>query len=120
MEIKWQGTYIDPENLIEISHGDKGRLLKYLNRFQELIPERIAVLEQSLKVNDRKMIRQIVHKMGPQLQFFGVKDTAPFVRRLEFEYESIPYDQLKVLIESFLKKMDAVQQEVAMIIKSNF
>jgi HPt (histidine-containing phosphotransfer) domain-containing protein len=120
MDIKWKAKYIDPQNLIEVSHGDKRRLLKYLNRFQELTPKRIEKLQQSLEAKDRKMIRQTVHQMSPQLQFFGVRDTEFFVRRLEFEYETIPFEQLKLLVKDFLDKLEGVQEEVALIIKSNF
>lgn len=120
MEIKWPAKYIDPQNLIEVSHGDKERLLKYLNRFQELIPQRISKLQQGLKTNDRKMIRQTVHQMSPQLQFFGVRDTAPFIRRLEFEYETMPFEELKLLVKDFLDKLEGIQEEVALIIKLNF
>ena len=120
MEINWQAKYIDPQNLIEVSHGDKGRLLKYLNRFQELIPKRIEKLQQSLEAKDRKMIRQTVHQMSPQLQFFGIRNTETFVRRLEFEYETMSFEQLNLLVNDFLDKLEGVQEEVAMIIKSNY
>lgn len=120
MDIKWQAKYIDPQNLIEVSHGDERRLLKYLNRFQELIPKRIEKLQEGLEAKDRKMIRQIVHQMSPQLQFFGVLGTESIVRRLEFEYETIPFKQLELLVGNFLDKLEGVQAEVALIIKSNF
>jgi len=44
MDINWNPTYIDLQNLISISRGDKNRMLKYLNQFQELIPQRIENL----------------------------------------------------------------------------
>lgn len=120
MNIKWNAKHIDPQYLIEVSHGDERRLLKYLNRFQELIPKRIEKLQQGLETEDRKMIRQTVHQMSPQLQFFGVLDTESIVRRLEFEHETIPFEQLKLLVKEFLDKLESVQREVAVIIKSNF
>ena len=67
MDIDWNTTYINPQNLISISRGDKTRMLKYLNQFQELIPQRIESLKNSLEAEDRKMIRQILHQMSPQL-----------------------------------------------------
>jgi HPt (histidine-containing phosphotransfer) domain-containing protein len=120
MNITWKGKYIDPQYLIEVSHGDERKLLKYLNRFQELIPKRIEKLQQSLEAEDRKMIRQTVHQMSPQLQFFGVLDTESIVRRLEFEYETIPFDQLRLLVADLLDKLEGVQGEVALMIRSNY
>jgi HPt (histidine-containing phosphotransfer) domain-containing protein len=120
MNIKWNANHIDPQYLIEVSHGDERRLLKYLNRFQELIPKRIEKLQQGLESEDRKMIRQTVHQMSPQLQFFGVLDTESIVRRLEFEYETIPFDQLRLLVADLLVKLEGVQGEVALMIRSNY
>jgi HPt (histidine-containing phosphotransfer) domain-containing protein len=120
MEIKWQTKYLDPQNLIEVSHGDERRLLKYLNRFQELIPQRIEKLQQSLEAEDRNSIRQTVHQMSPQLQFFGVLDIEATVRRLEFEYETLPLKELNSLVHDFLAKLEGVREEVNMILKLNF
>jgi HPt (histidine-containing phosphotransfer) domain-containing protein len=120
MNIKWNARYIDPQYLIEVSHGDERRLLKYLNRFQELIPKRIETLRKSMEAGDRKMIRQTVHQMSPQLQFFGVLDVETIVRRLEIEYETMPFEQLKLLVNDLLDKLEGVQGEVALIIRSNY
>jgi len=120
MDITWNAKYIDPQNLIEVSHGDKNRLLKYLNRFQELIPNRIEKLQQGLEAEDRNMIRKTVHQMSPQLQFFGIRNVETIVRRLEFEYQSLPLDELKLLVQDFLDKLEGIQKEVALILKSNF
>lgn len=89
MEIEWNIKIIDLDNLINISRGDKGRMERYLRQFQELIPGRVTYLKKYLKENDRKMIRQTLHQMSPQLQFFGIPDVVQPVRRLEFEFPSL-------------------------------
>jgi len=70
MDIQWNATSINPDELIKLSRGDKAVIYKYLKQFQKLIPQRIESLEENLKVGDRKKVRQILHQMSPQLQFF--------------------------------------------------
>ena len=120
MEIKWDTTYINPQNLIAISRGDKNRMLKYLNQFQELIPQRIENLKEHLQAEDRKMIRQILHQMSPQLQFFGIPGVVIPIKRLEHEYETMPIENLKMLVNDILVKLDYANKEVEQVLKKNF
>jgi len=75
MDIQWHTTIINPKELIHIARGDNKIIYKYLLQFQQLIPQRIESLKESLKAEDRKMIRQLLHQMSPQLQFFGIYNT---------------------------------------------
>lgn len=120
MDIIWNTSYIDPQNLISISRGDRLIVIKYLKQFQVLIPERIKSLEASLELDDRKMIRQILHQMSPQLQFFGIPNVVVPIRRLEFEYEIMPYIDLKALVEDILEKLVLAISEVNSILEKNF
>lgn len=120
MDTNWNCTYIDPQNLISISRGDKNRMLKYLNQFQELIPQRIENLKEHLKAEDRKMIRQILHQMSPQLQFFGIPGVVDPIRALELEYETMPIENLKSLVNDILLKLDHAGKEVEQILKNHF
>lgn len=120
MEIQWNTQYIDPQNLISISRGDKNRLLKYLNQFKELIPQRIEKLQESLMEKDRKMTRQILHQMSPQLQFFGIPGVVTPIRRLEHEYETMPIEDLNSLVKDILIKLENASKEVDLILKNNF
>ena len=120
MEIQWNSAYIDLENLISLSRGDKDRMLKYLNQFQDLIPSRVESLKISLKAEDRKMVRQILHQMSPQLQFFGIPEVVNPIRRLEHEYKTIPIDNLKTLVNDILIKLDHANKEVALVLKNYY
>ena len=120
MNIHWNTKIIDPKELIHISRGDKLMLHKYLLQFQELIPQRIESLKESLKVEDRKMIRQILHKMSPQLQFFGIKEIVQPIRRLEHEYETMPLEDLRDLVDNILITLDLAMNDVASVLKENF
>ncbi len=120
MDINWATTIINPKELIHISRGDHKVIFKYLNQFKELIPQRIESLEKSLKSEDRKSVRQILHQMSPQLQFFGIKDIVSPIRRLEHEYETIPIKELNTLVDSILIKLNLAIKDVDLTLKENF
>lgn len=113
-------SYIDLSNVIAISRGDSSRVLKYIVQFQELISERKTLLKKALSTLDRVQIRQITHKMIPQLNFFGVKDVSIPINRLEFEYNTMPNEELKVLVLYIISILDAALDEVTKILNENF
>lgn len=120
MEKNWNTKYIDLENLFTISRGNPDRILKYLLQFSELIPVRIQSLKNSIANDERKMIRQILHQMFPQLQFFGIPGIVNPIRRLEHEYESMPKIELEELILVILTKLEHANNEVNRIIETKF
>jgi HPt (histidine-containing phosphotransfer) domain-containing protein len=120
MEIEWNTNYIDPQNLINISKGDQARMERYLRQFMELIPTRVADLKNHLREDNRKMIRQTLHQMSPQLQFFGIPDVVMPIRRLEFEYQTMVHKDLENLINEILEKLDGACGEVDCILRNNF
>ena len=95
-------------------------MLKYLNQFQELIPSRVESLKKSLEDGDRKMVRQLLHQMSPQLQFFGIPEVVTPIRRLEHEYETMPIENLKMLVNDILIKLEFASKEVTLILKNRF
>lgn len=121
MNVKWNdSTIIDLQNIINISRGNPDHILKYLKQFVELIPERLKDLKISLENGDRMMIRQILHKMSPQLQFFGIKNVTTPIQRMEFEYQSMPINELEQLVNDIITKLEEAVAEVSKIIDSNF
>ncbi|GAB5408383.1 MAG: hypothetical protein BalsKO_07480 [Balneolaceae bacterium] len=120
MSVEWDTNFIDPKNLIEISRGDPKRMLKYLLQFQELMPERIENLKLELLFNNRGKIRQILHSMSPQLQFFGIPEIIIPIQRLELEYETMPTKELESIVENVLLKLEKALQEINLIIHQNF
>lgn len=112
-------NYISLDNLNSISHGDDSRQLKYLKQFQSLIPERVNDLKQSLYKRDRIEIRQLVHKMSPQLQFFGIKNIETTVQRLEFEHLTMEFSELDRLVNDIILKLDGAVAEVTNLINQN-
>ena len=120
MKMQWNPAYIDLDNLISLSRGDNNQMLKYLNQFQELIPSRAESLKNSLVVEDRKMVRQILHQMSPQLQFFGIPDIVTPIRRFEHEYENMPIEDLRNLVNDILLKLEHANKEVALVLKNYF
>lgn len=120
MDSKWKTTYTDLNNVVSISRGDSSRMLKYLVQFKDLIPERLIDVRNALDLHDRVLIRQILHKMSPQLQFFGIKDVSIPIQRLEFEYESMPFIELELLVNDIIVKLEEALEEISKIIDSYF
>lgn len=121
MNVKWNdSTIIDLQNIINISRGNPDHILKYLKQFMELIPERMKDLKFRLENGDRMMIRQILHKMSPQLQFFGIKNVTTPIQRMEYEYQSMPINELEQLVNDIIAKLEEAVAEVSKIIDSNF
>jgi len=120
MDSNWETSYTDLNNVITISRGDSTRMLKYLMQFKELIPERLIEVRHALDLHDRVLIRQILHKMSPQLQFFGIKDVSIPIQRLEFEYESMPFIELEILVHDIIVKLEEALEEISKLIDSNF
>jgi HPt (histidine-containing phosphotransfer) domain-containing protein len=120
MEITWNTSLIDPKGLIQIARGNNQRIQKYLNQFLELIPQRIEGLKIAIQQEDRKTTRQLLHQMSPQLQFFGVMQVIPSIKRLEKEYEIIPIEELKTIVQEILSILEEACEEVSGILKTNF
>lgn len=116
----FQTFYIDLTQVETISHGDQQRMVKYIRQFQELISERLELLQDALQQGDRVQVRQITHKMIPQLQFFGIKDISIPINRLELEYSTMPMDELYGLVEQILVKLKIALAEVSGILKDHF
>ncbi len=120
MDIHWNTTIVNPQELINISRGDKNRMLKYLYQFQALIPARIEALKESLMAEDRKKVRQILHQMTPQLQFFGIEDVISPIKKLELEYATMPFEDLSSLVDKILNKLNIALKDVDSILEDNF
>ena len=120
MDIKWNPDHIDLNSIIEVSRGDNEKLKKYLLQFQELIPERMNILKECLEREERKLIRQTLHQMSPQLQVFGVPEVVAPIKRLEFEYESMPFEELRNLVEKILQRLNKANQEIQNVMEIYF
>ncbi len=105
-------TYIDLSNVQSISRGDDSKMKKYILQFEELLTERLELLNTAMQEKDRKQIRQITHKMIPQLKFFGVPDVDTPIGRLELEYETMAITELQNLVNLIIFKLSGALQEV--------
>lgn len=120
MDIKWNKDILDLSSLQELSRRNPDAFERYLRQFQELIPGRIEALAESLSAGERKRVRQILHKMSPQLQFFGVPDILEPIKRLEHEYETIDLGALQQLVELVVERLSAALLEVDHILDTYF
>ena len=107
---------LDLSNLERISRGDQSSYLKYLRQFKELIPERVDQLKKMIQDGDRKGIRHYLHKMSPQLEFFGIHEAVNLKHRLELEYNSLPQHELDSMLDQLMSKIDQSQVEIDQVI----
>lgn len=117
--MQWNTKIINPQDLIKISRGDDKIIHKYLLQFQELIPQRIDSLKENLKAENRKGVRQLLHQMSPQIQFFGIMDLVKPIKRLELDYETMPLEELNTLVETVIIKLNLALNEVHLTLKEN-
>lgn len=115
--MKHKTKHIDLSNVETISRGDDERILKYLNQFNHLIPERLVQLQKAVDAQDRSKIRRIVHQMSPQIQFFGISNILPTIQKLELEYESIVFEDLKAQVAQIINTLENSLAENSLLIE---
>ena len=120
MDIVYNKDHLNLETLIRFSKDDDARMHKYLVQFQELIPERIINLKECMQLGDRKKIRQVLHQISPQLQFFGVPEVVGPIKKLELEYETIPEEELKEMVALILTRLGNALGEIEHILNEYF
>ena len=120
MNLQWNQELLDLTKLNEVTRGDSGRIKRYLNQFQELIPTRIGLMQEYLDTDNRNMIRQTVHQMSPQLHFFGLPGVSDSIERIEKEYVSMPMDELKELSFQLIHQLELAKAEIDRIVQENY
>jgi HPt (histidine-containing phosphotransfer) domain-containing protein len=118
--MRWNTKIINPQDLINISRGDDKIIHKYLLQFQELIPQRVESLQKYLEAGDRKQVRQLLHQMSPQIQFFGLIELVKPIRRLELDYETMSLEDLNILVDTVIIQLNLALKDVNLVLKENF
>ncbi len=116
MDIECNKEVLDLQKLSVVTRGNSEKLRQYLVQFRELIPARVALMRQYMESEDRRMIRQTVHQVSPQLHYFGIRGIAPLIERVEMEYPFMPMDELKRTVSVLIEKMEMAKQEVSRIL----
>jgi len=116
MKANYNTLHVDLINVLEISRGNELKKKKYLQQFIDLIPTRIEKLKQSLEAEDRVAVRKILHNMSPQLQFFKVEGVGGIIKKIEFEFHSMPMAELRQLTNQCIGKLTLALEEVNQII----
>lgn len=60
------------ESLTEIADGDKDFMRIVAKTFLEEIPPDLKTMEEAIESNNRELAYQLVHKMKPNLEMFGL------------------------------------------------
>lgn len=120
MDLRWNTTHIDLQNLIHHARGDKSRMMKYLIQFQELVPVRIDELKENMSRQSRNEIRQTIHQMSPQLQFFGIPNIDKPLSKIEVEYKTMSFHHIQMHVNDILLKLEKASSEVDNILENHF
>jgi len=110
--------YINLQNLIAHSRGNQEKFEQYLRQFVELLPKRLDALAENAKSENRKLMRQQLHQMSPQLEFFGVPEVVPIIKRLELEYELIDISEYKNLVNKITDQIRLACDEASTILQN--
>lgn len=120
MNIYWDQELIDLKLLVQTSRGDMEKMKRYLVQFLELIRERLDILEQDLQTGERTKVRQILHQMSPQLQFFGVPEVHHPINRLALEYQLMDWEEIVSIAHLVSRKLESACQEVETVLNRHF
>ncbi|MEM1283266.1 MAG: Hpt domain-containing protein [Bacteroidota bacterium] len=103
---------IDLKNIKQVSRGNKDRMEKYLRQFASLIPERTEMIREALDSKDRAQVRQLIHKMSPQIQFFGMDEVVELKNQLEMGYLKMDFQDLENMVNRLLEQLSMALVEV--------
>lgn len=120
MNNRWNTQYISSQNIDKISRGKSRIALKYLKQFQQLIPPKVNTLRKDLAKEDRQAVRQTLHNICPQLQFFEVPQVVPPIQRISKEFKTIPWPEMEEMVEEILDMMENAVGEVDQVLRTQF
>ena len=107
---------IDLDRLDKLIKDDSQKKLLYLNQFLEILKPEILNLKNALESEDRLKIKKIVHKIGPQLVFFGLPNVAELVQKIESGYETLAFNKLQLTVNQLFEKIknavEAIESQV--------
>ena len=95
-------------------------MLKYLTQFVELVPARSKEIKKAIDEGDRTTVRKLIHKLSPQIQFFGITEFTQLKQKLEYEYAEMHMSEMQTLVKSLLDKLEQARQEVEKVIKTEY
>lgn len=120
MNNEWNTHYISSQNIDKISRGKAKTTIKYLRQFQQLIPPKMKLLREGLAKEDRHTVRQILHNISPQLQFFDVPDVVPPIKQIASSYQIMDWDEMKEMVTEILDIIEHAEREVDQVLKTRF
>ncbi len=110
--------YIGLSQLEQITRGSAERKQRYLRQFLQLVPKRVEKVQEAMSQKDRALIRQTLHSMRPQLQFFEVPWVDQPIQEMEFTYETMEWEKMEQLTEKILHQLAEACKEVESLIEA--
>ena len=78
---------------------DNERMVKYINNFLSMGPEKVAAMESALAEKNYSELRAAAHKLKPQLSYMGINSIKDDIQNIEdFAAEEKNLDQLPELV----------------------
>lgn len=105
------GSYIIFERLNRLCGSDKDKKLKYLNRFDQMLPVCIEKMKRAIEEKDERKLMQEVHFISPQLVFFGINDFS-LLLEADQKKDGVSFDQLSKQIETSIVKIEKALKEI--------
>lgn len=109
--------YVNLKQVKEISRGNPEKFENYLKQFTTLIPERIERVKLGMKNKDRTNVRKVIHNMSPQIQFFGIPEIEKYITRLEFEYQTMPIEEIENIVTKITNQLKMALEEVRILLE---
>ncbi len=79
---------------------DHERMVKYINNFLELGPEKVSAMKVSLKEKNWEELRSAAHKIKPQLSYMGINSIKDDILKIEeYAAEAKNLEELPALVE---------------------
>ncbi len=99
--------------------GDTGRMVKYINNFLSMAPEKIAALQSKLDEKNWDELRGAAHKLKPQLSYMGINSIKDDIQKIEdFAAEEKNLEQLPELVATVSSACQKAFKELNAFVRS--
>ena len=98
---------------------DMERMVKYINNFLSMGPEKVAGMESALVERNYEELRGAAHKLKPQLSYMGINSIKEDIQNIEdFADEEKNLDQLPALVSKVSSVCRQAFAELEAFVKS--
>jgi HPt (histidine-containing phosphotransfer) domain-containing protein len=112
-------TVTDLSFLKTFTGDDNERIVKYINNFLGMGPEKVKAMEAALAEKNYQELRGAAHKLKPQLSYMGINSIKDDIQNIEdFADEGKNLDQLPALVSKVTAVCRQAFSELDAFVKS--